>query len=107
MSFLLKLDVERLTAEQAQAVEIACRRRKAWPIRSAPPRRGSTLGHPRHAGPELRMPDRDDSGNELLSDQATWDAPAWKMEPTLLPSFAEAIRVLGEELPQGFTLRAI
>ena len=28
------------------------------------------------------------------------------MEPELLPPFAEAVRVLGEELPQGFALRA-
>jgi hypothetical protein len=28
------------------------------------------------------------------------------MEPDLLPPLAEAVRVLGEELPQGFSFRA-
>ena len=35
------------------------------------------------------MPEELDSDRHLLSDQADWDAPAWAMEPTLLPSFAE------------------
>jgi hypothetical protein len=52
------------------------------------------------------MPEQSDSGRHLLSDHATWDAPAWAMEPDLLPPLAEAVRVLGEELPQGFSLRA-
>jgi hypothetical protein len=51
------------------------------------------------------MPEQLDD-RHLLSDEAEWDAPAWAMEPDLLPALAEAIRVLGDELPQGFSLRA-
>jgi hypothetical protein len=41
-----------------------------------------------------------------LSDEAEWDAQAWAMRPELLPPLAEAARVLGEQLPQGFAFRA-
>lgn len=52
------------------------------------------------------MPEQSDDGRHLLSVHAEWDAPAWAMEPDLLPPLAQAVRVLGEELPQGFSLRA-
>ena len=46
------------------------------------------------------------SGLMRVSDAAKWDAPAWAMTPELLPSLAEAVRVMGDPPPQGFTLRA-
>ena len=52
------------------------------------------------------MPDALDSDHHLLSDEAEWDAPVWAMQAELLPPLAEAIRVLGEQLPQGFAFRA-
>ncbi len=70
-----------------------------------PPASASLCSLPRGAGPALRMPENV-ADVHLLSDEAEWDAPAWAMEPELLPPFAEAVRVLGEELPQGFALRA-
>jgi hypothetical protein len=104
---MLVLDVEGLTEEQGRAIEARCRERGAWPVRFRPPRRRriALLG-PREVGPTLSMPEQLDSGRHLLSDHATWDAPAWAMEPDLLPLLAEAVRVLGDELPQGFSLRA-
>jgi hypothetical protein len=104
VSFLLELEVEGLTDEQGRAVEAKCRERGAWPVRFALRRRRRfALFGPRAAGPGLRMPENV-GDRHLLSDAAEWDAPA--MEPELLPPFAEAVRVLGEELPQGFALRA-
>jgi hypothetical protein len=106
VSFLLELEVGRLTEEQGRAVEAKCRERGAWPVRFAPRRRRRfALFGPREAAPALRMPENV-GDRHLLSDAAEWDAPAWAMEPELLPPFAEAVRVLGEELPQGFALRA-
>jgi hypothetical protein len=106
VSFLLELEVEQLTAVQAQAVEAKSRARSTWPIRAAQQHRLLDRVRPGMGRPVLRMPDKDDNGNDLLSHQAEWSAPAWAMEPKALPSFAEAIRILGEELSQGFALRA-
>jgi hypothetical protein len=106
MSFLLELEVEGLTEEQGRAVETKCRERRAWPVRFVLQRRRRfALIGPRGAGPALRMPENV-GDRHLLSDAAEWEAPAWAMEPELLPAFAEAVRVLGDELPQGFALRA-
>lgn len=107
MSFLLELIVDELTEEQGRTVERVCQERDAWPVHYAPRRRRRwAIFGPREVGPALWMPEQLDKGHHLLSDEAEWDAPAWAMEPELLPRFAEAIRILGEELPQGFTLRA-
>src|SRR6266545_468733 len=80
---------------------------RAWRMTGSlqPPASASLCSLPRGAGPALRMPENV-ADVHLLSDEAEWDAPAWAMEPELLPPFAEAVRVLGEELPQGFALRA-
>jgi len=107
MSFRLELEVEHLTDEQGRAVEAKSRARESWPIHFAPRRRRRLcIIGPRVVGSELRMPTEFDGDRRLLSDEAQLDAPAWAMEPALLPAFAEAITVLGEELPQGFALRA-
>jgi hypothetical protein len=105
MSFAVDLSVAGLTERQGRAVEAACRARGAWPVFIA--RRRRLLGRPRPDEPAwlLWMPSKRD-GRNLLTDEATWDAPAWDMEPELLPSLAETIRVLVDELPQGFTLHA-
>ena len=52
------------------------------------------------------MPGEFDGDRHLVTDDAEWDAIAWTMDPELLPALAEAMRVLGEKLPQGFALRA-
>lgn len=105
MSFLLLVDVDGLTTQQGQAIEATCRQRGAWPVRFKPPRRRFTLLGPRNDPPELSLPDAE-NGRHLLSDHADWDAPAWAMEPDLLPRLAATIHVLDEQLPQGFALRA-
>jgi hypothetical protein len=107
VSFFLDLEVEGLTQEQAQAVEAACGERGAWPV-ARPPlhRRRFTFFGRGTGGPSLEMPADLDSDRQLLSDAAEWDAPAWAMEPSLLPMLAESVRILGERLPQGFALRA-
>jgi hypothetical protein len=107
VSFLLELEVEGLTEEQGRAIEAKCRERGAWPVGFMPRRRRRfAVFNPRWVGPALSMPEQSDSGLHLLSDAADWDAPAWAMEPELLAPLAEAMRVLGDELPQGFALRA-
>jgi len=45
-------------------------------------------------------------GHHLLTDEAEWDAPAWDMDPQLLPLLAATIDVLADALPQGFAFRA-
>jgi hypothetical protein len=107
MSFALELAVEGLTDEQGRRVEEKARERATWPIHYAPRRRRRfAVFGPRAVGPALWMPEQRADGQDLLGDEAMWDAPAWEMEWSVLPSFADAIRVLGEELPQGFTLWA-
>jgi hypothetical protein len=107
VSFLLELEIHGLTDAQGRAVEGRCRAEKAWPVGFRPRhRRRLALFGPREVEPVLSLPDRLDDDHELLSDEASWDAPAWAMVPELLPSFAAAIRILGQELPQGFVLRA-
>jgi hypothetical protein len=106
VSFVLELDVAGLTEEQARAVESECRERGALRVEAVPRRRRRfALFGPRVVGPGLAVPDRVD-GRDLLGDDAERDAPAWAMTPELLAPFAEAVRVLGELLPQGFALRA-
>ncbi len=51
------------------------------------------------------MPEEVDH-DHVLSDDADGDADAWLMRPHLLRPLAEALLVLGEDLPQGFTFRA-
>ena len=46
------------------------------------------------------------AGEGVLSEEAEWDAPAWAMRPEVLPPLADAVRVLGEQLAQGFAFRA-
>jgi hypothetical protein len=107
VSFVLELDVEGLTEDQGRMIEARCRERGAWPVRFSPLRRRRlALFGPREVGPTLSMPEQLDRERHLLSEHAEWDAPAWAMQPDLLPPLADAVRVLGEELPQGFTLRA-
>ena len=107
VSFLVELDVADLTEAQGRAVEAKCRERDAWPVCFAPRhRRRLALFGPREVGAALWVPEKLDSDRQLLSDDAEWAAPACAMKPELLPSFADAIRVLGEELTQGFALRA-
>lgn len=106
MSFLLELEVENLTDEEGAAVEAAAKKRGTWPVCFSPSSRRVTIFGPRETGPELWMPEQLDSDRHLLSDEATWDAAAWVMEPALLPSLAAAVRLLGELLPQGFSFRA-
>lgn len=105
MSFLLELQVAGLTEEQGRAVEQACRERHTWPVHFKPRKRGR-LGLGREVGPELWMPAALDSNRHLLIDEAEWNAPAWAMRPELLPSLAEAVRVLADYLTQGFAFRA-
>ena len=105
MSFLLELNATHLTDEQALAVEATCRERQAWPVEARPRRRRRTLFGPRFEDPGLSLPDQID-GRHLLRDDAEWDAAAWAMDAQLLPALADAVRTLGELLPQGFTLRA-
>jgi hypothetical protein len=107
VSFLLELHVADLTEEQGRAVEEECRERDTWPVRFTPRRRRrfALFGLP-EIGPELWMPDALDSDHHLLSDEAELDVPAWAMQPELLPPLAEPVRVLGEQLPQGFAFRA-
>lgn len=52
------------------------------------------------------MPAALDRDRHLLSDGAVWNAPSWAMRPELLSPLAEAVRVLGAQLPQGFAFRA-
>lgn len=101
MSFVLELSVEDLTEEQGRAV--AARTREAWPIRFAQPRRFPLFGKRDN---ELWLRESLRDGRELLTDEAEPEAPAWDMDRAHLPAFAESIRILGEELSQGFTLRA-
>ncbi len=106
MGFYLKLDVDGLTEHQGRVIETRCAERGAWPVRLTPPRRRSfaVLGQ-RETPPTLSMPDAN-GGRDLLSDQAEVGAPAWRMDPDLLPRLADTIHILGEELAQGFALRA-
>jgi hypothetical protein len=107
VSFLLELSVERLTEEQGHAVELACRNLDAWPVHFVPRRRRRwAIFGSKMVGPRLSLPEQLDNEHHLLGDDAEWDAPAWAMEPALLPRFAATMRILGECLPQGFTLRA-
>jgi hypothetical protein len=103
---MLEIVVEDLTEEQGRAVEFRCREQAAWPVQFKPARqrRFAVLGP--HRGPQLYMPDRLDDGRELLGDDAEWDAPAWVMNEGVLPALAASVRLLGMELPQGFTFRA-
>jgi hypothetical protein len=98
MSFVVDLAVDGLTERQGRAVEAACRARGAWPVFLARRRRFLARRGPGEVAWLLWMPSERD-GRHLLTDEATWDAPAWDMEPDLLPSLAETIRVLVDELP--------
>ena len=106
MSFLVELDVQGVTPEQGEAVEVACRERDAWPIeygRGGLKRR--LLRKPKRIEPNLWMPDGLGERG-LISDRALWDEPFWDFEPEFRPKLAEAFRILGEFVPQGFTFRA-
>ena len=106
MSFLVELDAQGVTPEQGEAVEAACRQRDAWPIHYIRGgRRKRLLRKPKRTEPHLWMPDAID-GRYLLSDQADWDQPFWDLEPEFRPKLAEAFRILGEFVPQGFKFRA-
>ena len=105
MSFMLELNIEGLTDAQGRAIERKCRERDAWPIEYLPPCEKRVWFRRRSFGPGLWLPESL-NGRHLLSDEAIWDAPAWAMEPDLLRPFADAMRVLGEEVPQGFDFRA-
>jgi len=108
VSFLLELEVEGLSHGQGAIVEASARERGTWPVYFSPRhcrRYFSILGR-REAGPVLWMPEQLDSDRHILSEDAQWDSPAWKMEPALLPSLGQAVRLLGEVLPQGFSFRA-
>ena len=103
MSFVVDIEVEYLTEDQARAVESSCARRGAWPLQVQVPRRWHRfLRRGRVPAPRLWVPREQD----LLSDEATWDAPSWAMDPVARERFADAIETLGEELHQGFSLRA-
>jgi hypothetical protein len=106
VGFYFELDVDGLTEHQGQVIEAKCAERGAWPVRLTPPRRRrfAVLGQ-RVTLAALSMPDAD-GGRDLLSDQAEVDAPTWRMDPDLLPRLADTIHILGEELAQGFALRA-
>ncbi len=103
MSFIIELGVEGLSEAQGRAIEAACAEPGAWPLRYAPLRRRRlALFGPRQTVPGLWVPDEQD----LLADDADTDMPSWAMEPAARRRFAETIEVLGQELPQGFSLRA-
>ena len=108
MSFLFELDVEDLTMEQAETVAAASVQRGAWPVGFGRARgRWRGLFRARAEGRLMfEMPASTGDGRHILSDDAIWDAPAWAMVPELLPLLAETTRVLADELPQGFALRA-
>ncbi len=107
MSFLFKLEVDGLTDDQGAAIERASTQRDTWPIRFAERRRRRfALFGPRIVGPSLWMPEEFESGQHVLTDATAWDEPTWDMDPELVPKLAEAIRLLGELVPQGFSFRA-
>lgn len=94
--------VDDLTRAQGEAVEAHCRERGAWPVRLRVSAHGLFRRRDRL---ELVLRVVVD-GQHLLSDDAQWDAGAWSMQPHLLDPLADAVLVLVEDLPQGFTMRA-
>lgn len=103
MSFIIDIEVGDLTEEQARAVAMSCARRGAWPLQVAlRPRWRRALRRRRMPAARLWVPREQD----LLSDEATTGAPTWAMDPGARDRFADSIVVLGEEVPQGFSLRA-
>lgn len=107
VTFVLLVEVDGLTEAQGQAIEQECQARNTWPVHYRPPSRITRWLQPsRGRRRSLHMPDRNADGQELLDDNATWDAPAWSMTADVLRSLAEAMHVLGANLPQGFTFRA-
>lgn len=103
MSFLLELTVPDLTEQQGRRIRDRSIGEATWPIGfSSRQRRFPWL---RARGPFLWLPE-EHGGQDLLGDDATWNAAWWAMNEQALPAFAAAIELLGQELDQGFSLRA-
>jgi hypothetical protein len=101
VSFVTELVVDDLTEAQGRAV--AERTRDAWPVEFRQPRRFPWVGR---RGNELWLREDLRDGRKLLTDEAEPEAQAWDMDRAHLPALAASIRILGEELPQGFAFRA-
>jgi hypothetical protein len=97
VSFVFELNVDALTEAQGRAIE--ARTRDAWPVAFKPRHRVALFWE---WGPELWIRD----GGDLLTDEAEPEAPYWDMNAAELPALAATLRVLGDELPQGFGFRA-
>jgi hypothetical protein len=102
VSFVFELLVDDLTEEQGCAIET--RTRSAWPVEFKRLRRFPWVGRREN---ELWIHESLRDGRDLLTDEAEPDAPAWDMHGAHLPAFADSLRILGEELPQGFAFRAM
>jgi len=98
---LLDLDEPRGLAAQA-----AARERGAWPLHYVPGRvERRWYGIHKSFPPELWLP-TDVDGAPILSPGDQRDQPTLGMNPVLLPRLAQAIAVVAEVFPGGFTFRA-
>lgn len=43
----------------------------------------------------------------MLTDDADWNAPAWDIQPTLLPHLANSLAFISERASQGFIFEAL
>jgi hypothetical protein len=106
VSFQLQLDVGDLTRDQGMAIEEACQRPHAWPVAFTAGGVRRRLFRSGMAVPAALGIPEEVEGRHVLSDAAEWDAPAWDFEHDVRPRLARTLRILGEHLPQGFSLRA-
>lgn len=104
MSIDLDLDVVGLAVAQGRAVEQRSRRPGVWPVAFWPARQvRAGLFRRRMSEPSLAFADQE----ELFDGEAFTgrERTAWVAQHAA-GAFAAAIEVLGDELPQGFALRA-
>lgn len=43
----------------------------------------------------------------MLTDDADWNAPAWDIQPTLLPHLANSLALISDRASEGFTFEAL
>lgn len=101
MSFYLQIEARGLTWERAAAIVDACNRGDG--LRTSVPRRPLILG--RNRSPLIWVEDRAGT-DELLADDAHWDASMWSMNSHVLPRLVTTLQCLSHELREGFTFLA-
>lgn len=94
MSFFMEVRGINLEAREARDLSESCSGNGGYPLHAKPSLFRKRVNKLYVADWKL--------GEDLLADDADWNAPTWSMRPEELPRLEATLRTLCEALPEGF-----